>query len=90
MSGPGPWVFVGQHDLLVGCTAIPGVDLPQGVHLKLTAMRQSHAFHTAVQESHASHAFRVRFSHGRVFFYSCNVQKRATKSDTSAHCLITP
>ena len=57
---------------------------------KNMAMRQSHAFHTAVQESHASHAFRVRFSHGRVFFYSCNVQKRATKSDTSAHCLITP
>ena len=36
-----------------------------------------------------SHAFRVRFSHVRVFF-SRNVRKRATKSDTSAgrwHCL---
>ena len=31
--------------------------------------------------------FRVRFSHGRVLFDSRNVQKRATKSDTSGHCL---
>ena len=30
-----------------------------------------------------SHVFRVLFSHVRVFFYSRNVQKRATKSDTS-------
>ena len=35
-----------------------------------------------------SHAFRVRFSHGPVVFDSRNV-KRATKSDTSSHCLIT-
>ena len=31
---------------------------------------------------------RTRFSHGRRLFDSCNVQKRATKSDTSCHCLI--
>ena len=31
---------------------------------------------------------RVRFSHGRVLFDSRNVQKRATKSDTSGHCLL--
>ena len=30
---------------------------------------------------------RVRFLHGRVFFGSRNVQKRATKSDNSGHCL---
>ena len=30
----------------------------------------------------------VRFSHGRRFFDSRNVQKRATKSDTSGHCLL--
>ena len=29
----------------------------------------------------------TRFSHGRVFYDSRNVQKRATKSDTSDHCL---
>ena len=33
------------------------------------------------------HAFRVQFSHVRVFSDSRNVQKRATKSDTSGHCL---
>ena len=31
---------------------------------------------------------RTRFSHGRRFFDSRNVQKRATKSDTSGHCLL--
>ena len=36
----------------------------------------------------ALHAFRVQFSHVRVFSYSRNVQKRATKSDTSGHCLL--
>ena len=30
---------------------------------------------------------RVRFSHGSVFSDSRNVQKRATKSDTSGHCV---
>ena len=45
-----------------------------------------------------AHAFRVWFSHGcrfcvwfsqgSRFFDSCNVQKRATKSDTSGHCLV--
>ena len=40
--------------------------------------------HTAMREQHAK---RVWFSHGSVFFDSCNVQKRATKSDTLAHCL---
>ena len=35
----------------------------------------------------ASKKTRVRFSHGRVFFDSRNVQKCATKSDTSGHCL---
>ena len=30
---------------------------------------------------------RVRFAHVRVCFHSRNVQKRATKSDTSGHCL---
>ena len=36
-----------------------------------------------------SHIFArcTRFSHGRRFFDSRNVQKRATKSDTSGHCL---
>ena len=32
----------------------------------------------------------MRLSHGRILFDSCNVQKRATKSDTSGdsgHCL---
>ena len=29
----------------------------------------------------------MQFSHGRVFSDSRNVQKRATKSDTSGHCL---
>ena len=33
-------------------------------------------------------AKRVRFSHGRVFSDSRNVQKQATKSDTSGHCLL--
>ena len=32
--------------------------------------------------------FRVRFSYGSVLFDSRNVQKRATKSDTSGHCLV--
>ena len=32
-------------------------------------------------------ALRVQFSHVRVFSDSRNVQKRATKSDTSGHCL---
>ena len=36
------------------------------------------------------HAFRVQFSHVRVFSDSRNVQKRATKSDTSGHCLPFP
>ena len=36
-----------------------------------------------------SHAKRVRFSHVRVFSDTRNVQKRATKSDTSGHCLPT-
>ena len=31
---------------------------------------------------------RVQFSHVRVFSDSRNVQKRATKSDTSGHCLV--
>ena len=31
---------------------------------------------------------RVRFTHGRTFFNSRNVQKRATKSDTSGPCLL--
>ena len=30
----------------------------------------------------------VQFSHVRVFSDSRNVQKRATKSDTSGHCLV--
>ena len=34
-----------------------------------------------------SHLKRVRFSHVRVFSDSRNLQKRATKSDTSGHCL---
>ena len=37
--------------------------------------------HVARVKQHA------RFSHGRVLFDSRNVQKRATKSDTSGHCL---
>ena len=36
------------------------------------------------------HAFRVQFSHVRVFSDSRNVQKRATRSDTSGHCLHLP
>ena len=36
---------------------------------------------------HTLHAFRVQFSHVRVFFDSRNVQKSVTKSDTSGHCL---
>ena len=39
---------------------------------------------TAMRESRA---ILVRFSHGRRFFDSLNVQKRATKSNTSGHCL---
>ena len=46
-------------------------------------MRESHAF--------SSHTFlrskRVQFSHVRVISDSRNVQKRATESDTSGHCL---
>ena len=54
---------------------------------KHTAMRKSRVRkHTAMLESHA---FCVRFSHGPVFSDSRNVQKRATKSDTSGHCLDT-
>ena len=41
-----------------------------------------------MQESHAKRVKRVLFSHGSVFFYLCNVQKRATKSDTLGHCLL--
>ena len=40
--------------------------------------------HTDMRESQA---FRVRFAHVRVFCDSRKVQKRATKSDTSGHCL---
>ena len=32
--------------------------------------------------------FCTRFLHGRWFFDSCNVQKHATKSHTSGHCLV--
>ena len=39
---------------------------------------------TAMRESHAI----LAFSHGRRFFELRNVQKRATKSDTSGHCLL--
>ena len=31
---------------------------------------------------------RMQFSHVRVFSDACTVQKRATKSDTSGHCLV--
>ena len=41
--------------------------------------------HTAVRESHVK---RVQFSNVRVFSDSRNVQKRATKPDTSGHCLV--
>ena len=53
--------------------------------------------HTDMRESHANACDsrmsvcvlkRVRFSHVRVCFDSPNVQKRATKSDTSGHCLM--
>ena len=56
---------------------------------KHTAMRELHAKHTAMRELHAKHTVfkRVQFSYGSVFSDSCNVQKRATKSDTSGHCL---
>ena len=51
----------------------------------------SHFLHVVRVEKHTdmreTHAKLVCFSHVRVFFYSCNVQKRATKSDTSGHCL---
>ena len=30
----------------------------------------------------------LQFSQGNVFFYLSNLQKRATKSDTSGHCLL--
>ena len=56
-------------------------------------MRELHA--KRVQFSHVRelqfrelHAKLVRFSHVRVFSGSRNVQKRATKSDTSGHCLL--
>ena len=49
-------------------------------------MRELHAFH--VRELRELHAFHVRFSHVRVFSDLRNVQKRATKSDTSGHCLL--
>ena len=48
-------------------------------------MRELHAFH--VRELRELHAFHVRFSHVRVFSDLRNVQKRATKSVTSGHCL---
>ena len=41
--------------------------------------------HTDMRELYA---FRVQFSHVRVFSDSRIVQKRATKSDTSGHCLL--
>ena len=33
---------------------------------------------------------RVRFSITLMVFYSCKMQKRETKSDTSGHCLLPP
>ena len=59
------------------------------IHLDATRINKnlSHwSENTAMLESHA---FRVRFSHGRMLFDSRNVQKRATKSDTSGHCVRT-
>ena len=58
---------------------------------KHTDMRELHAKHTDMRELHAKRVQlkRVQFSHVRVFSDSRNVQKRATKSDTSGHCLDT-
>ena len=50
-----------------------------------TAMRDLHVF--CVRFSHGSVLFDVLFSHGRALFDLRNVQKRATKSDTSGYCL---
>ena len=47
-------------------------------------MRKLHA-HTDMQEQHTKH---VQFSHVLVFSHLLNVQKHATKSDTSGHCLV--
>ena len=44
--------------------------------------------HFFARVSREMHAFRVHFSHVRVFSDTRNVQKRATKSDTSGHCLL--
>ena len=64
---------------------------PWGIYLchtfcTLSYLKKSRSFEnrTLMLELHAKG---VRFSHGRVFFDSHNVQKRATKSDTSGHCL---
>ena len=57
---------------------------------KRTDMRESHAFRVRFSFSHVrvfSDSFRVQFSHVRVFSDSRNMQKRATKSHTSGHCL---
>ena len=54
-------------------------------------MRESHAFRVRFSFSHVrvfSGSFRVQFSHVRVFSDSRNMQKRATKSGTSGHCLV--
>ena len=40
------------------------------------------------RESRIAVGFFTRFSHRRRFFDSRNVQNRATKSDTSGHCLV--
>ena len=45
-------------------------------------------YHQAVARG-ILHAFRMQFSHIRAFSDSRNVQRRATKSDTSSHCLRT-
>ena len=55
-------------------------------------MRESHAFLFSCENRtrnacDSRMSVRVRFSHVRVLFDSRNVQKRATKSDTSGHCL---
>ena len=50
----------------------------------------SHFFARSRVSARESHAFHVLFSHIRVFFYSLNVQKHATKSDISGHCLGIP
>ena len=49
-------------------------------------MREMHVKH--VHFSHVSVLKHVHFLHVSVFSDSCNVQKRATKSDTSGHCLM--